>query len=34
MDGVRIGRVSSIRFADNGNGTARADVGLHNSRRG
>ena len=26
MDGVRIGRVSSIRFADNGNGTARADV--------
>jgi phospholipid/cholesterol/gamma-HCH transport system substrate-binding protein len=28
MEGVRIGRVSSIRFADNGNGTARADVGL------
>ncbi len=33
MDGVRIGRVSSIRFADNGNGTARADVGLELSSR-
>ena len=28
MNGIRIGRVDSIRFADNGNGTARADVGL------
>lgn len=28
MNGIRIGRVESIRFADNGNGTARADVGL------
>ena len=33
MDGVRIGRVSSIRFADNGNGTARADVGLQLTSR-
>ncbi len=28
MNGIRIGRVDSIRFADNGQGTSRADVGL------
>ncbi len=28
MNGIRVGRVDSIRFADNGNGTARADVSL------
>lgn len=28
MNGVRIGRVASVRFADNGSGTARADVDL------
>ena len=28
MNGIRIGRVDSIRFADNGQGTARADVDL------
>jgi len=28
MNGIRVGRVDSIRFTDNGNGTSRADVGL------
>lgn len=32
MNGIRIGRVDAIRFADNGNGTARADVGLEVKR--
>ncbi|MDY6995718.1 MAG: MlaD family protein [Actinomycetota bacterium] len=28
MNGIRVGRVDWIRFAENGDGTARADVGL------